>query len=151
MFLSSASDHVRLIGNSMSFAARYGVNVYGCSADTLDSNLVSDNADHGLYLAAGTTACLVRGNEVARNAKIDNFDLSLVVDRSGAAVVAEWTSQEPQVVHPRGVIEKGVGVCRGVRIADSLIGVIDRPGQAIAPGCKRAQAVQPIVVVQIGR
>ena len=71
VYLSSASNNVTLVRNTIRYSSKYGVYVTGCAAVTIDSNVVADNQDHGIYLASATTGCLVRANEVARNIKPD--------------------------------------------------------------------------------
>jgi len=67
--LTSAASNVSVLNNVVSFSGRYGIQAAGCSAVRIASNVVSDNADHGIALTAGTTGSTIEGNESFRNAR----------------------------------------------------------------------------------
>jgi len=56
--------------NVVNFAFRYGIQAIGGSAFLIDSNVVSDNDDHGIMCLSGVTASTIQNNESFRNARL---------------------------------------------------------------------------------
>src|SRR6266571_960664 len=67
--LTNAASNVAVLNNVVSFSGRFGIQAAGCSAVRIASNVVSDNADHGIALIGGTTGSTIEGNESFRNAR----------------------------------------------------------------------------------
>src|SRR6266571_3796660 len=66
--LTSAASNLEVVGNTVSFSGRMGIQVVGGSGNRIASNVVSDNGDHGISLTSGATGCRIEGNEAFRNA-----------------------------------------------------------------------------------
>jgi len=67
--LNNACTNVAVSRDTVTFCDRYGIQAVGGSSIAIDSNLVSDNGDHGIMLLSGVTASVVQSNESFRNAQ----------------------------------------------------------------------------------
>jgi hypothetical protein len=67
--LNNACTNVTLTHIHVAFCYRYGIQAVGGSNDLFDSNVVTDNGDHGIMLLNGVTASTIQNNESARNAQ----------------------------------------------------------------------------------
>jgi len=59
---------VEISGNTVQFAASYGIQAINSQRMLIQGNVSTDNVLHGIGLTAGTTASTVRNNECTRNA-----------------------------------------------------------------------------------
>jgi len=66
---NNACTNIVISHNIVNFAYRYGIQAVGGSAYLIDSNVVSDNADHGIMCLSGVTASTIQNNESFRNAR----------------------------------------------------------------------------------
>ena len=69
IYLLSASNNCVISGNSITFTGSQGITVNGCTDVVLESNVTSDNRDHGISLL-NVSASTLRGNESFRNARV---------------------------------------------------------------------------------
>src|SRR5262245_16055106 len=65
--MNTCADGV-IANNRVSFASSYGMQAVNCQRMRIEANVTTDAAMHGIGLTAGSTACIVRNNESARNA-----------------------------------------------------------------------------------
>jgi parallel beta-helix repeat protein len=65
--LTNGSNNVDINHDAVTFSGRFGVQLEGSSNVHFGSNVVSDNADHGISVTAATTACTIEDNECMRN------------------------------------------------------------------------------------
>ena len=65
--LASACTDAEVIGNTVRFAGRYGINLTGGSSIRVAANRVFDSGDHGIALTSGATGCTIEDNEAARS------------------------------------------------------------------------------------
>ncbi len=71
IYLNSDCTNITVAHNAVSFSFSYGIQVIGGSDILIDSNVVSDNGNHGIglipSLISGATNCTIRDNESFRN------------------------------------------------------------------------------------
>jgi len=65
--LTSAASNIAVVSNLATFSGGMGIQAAGCSAVRIAANVVSDNANHGIGLTAGSTGCTVEDNQSFRN------------------------------------------------------------------------------------
>jgi parallel beta-helix repeat protein len=67
--INTGSDDCVVRNNKVTLNRFQGIVVNGAARARVQNNTVTDNADHGIYLLAGATGAIVRGNESSFNAR----------------------------------------------------------------------------------
>ena len=67
IYLANGADGAVVQNTTVQFANHYGIQIQSCADVVLRQNVVSNNNNHGIALTAGTTNCVVEGNELYLN------------------------------------------------------------------------------------
>jgi len=65
--LTNGANNIDIHHNVVTLVGRFGVQLENSTAVHLGSNVITDNAEHGISVTAGTSGCTIEDNESARN------------------------------------------------------------------------------------
>jgi len=92
ILVEAGSSNVTLRNNTVDFCGTNGIALSGSSALEIDSNVCSDNGDHGMEVVKGTTGSTLEHNECMRNARPTMRAANGIYLESSPSNVIRWNN-----------------------------------------------------------